>query len=119
MVWDRAVEDWTGEFDERARRMLPLYCKTLSDLGYDAVPYPDLDSRIGESIYAGGKFEALRHAHWMCEEASRFIREGRRAKAYRWIGMIQGILWLGGVFSIADLKTHNELPPEYWASARR
>lgn len=119
MVWDKAVEDWAGEFDERARRMLPLYCKTLSDLGYDPVPYPDMDALMGDNIYVGGKYDALCHAHWMCDEAARFIREGRRAKAYRWIGMIQGILWMGAVYSITDLRSHNELPQKYWRERDR
>ncbi|MBA4370605.1 MAG: hypothetical protein C0418_03380 [Coriobacteriaceae bacterium] len=119
MVWEKAREDWADEFEGHALSMLDLYCKTLSDLGYDPVPYPDIDERVGSSVSAGGKFDALNHAHWMCREARGFIRQNRREKAYRWIGTIQGILWLGGVFSIAELRKHNELPPEEWGDRRK
>lgn len=114
--WKQAIEDWEGEYEARAERMLDLYCKTLDGLGYEPVAYPDPDAHLGAGIASGGKYAALNHAYWMCGEARRFWRERRRAKAYRWIGMIQGLLWMGGVFSIAQLKTHNELPEEYWRS---
>lgn len=114
MGWDRATpEEWAEEFEYRAERMLDLYCRTLFDLGYDPVAYDNLDGRIGE-IYRGGKYDALCHAAWMCDQAKQYTRQGRRAKAYRWIGMIQGILWMGGVFTINELKTHNALPVEEW-----
>lgn len=119
MVWEKAREDWAEDFERRATSMLELYCRTLSDLGYEAVPYPDVDEHVGSSAFAGGKYAALNHANWMCVEARKFIRQDRRAKAYRWLGMIQGILWLGGVFSIAELRRHNELPPEEWGDRRR
>ncbi|MBE0477000.1 MAG: hypothetical protein IBX62_07890 [Coriobacteriia bacterium] len=92
---------------EEAERMLDSYSKTLSDLGYKPEPYPDLEGKVGGNIFAAGKFEALNHAYWMCGETKNFLRQGREAKALRWLGFIQGLLFLGGVFSIAELKGHN------------
>jgi hypothetical protein len=43
----------------------------------------------------------------MCEETRGFMGSGRWAKVYRWIGMIQGLLFMGGVYSIEELKRHN------------
>lgn len=117
--WRLSNEDWDAEFSIRADRMLDLYCKRLSDLGYEPVPYPDEHAHIGENVYKGGKYPVLNHALWMCGEARRFAREHRRAKAYRWIGMIQGLLWTGGIFSIDELKRHNELPPDMWRGPHR
>jgi hypothetical protein len=92
---------------EGAQRMLKRYALALDDLGYEAVPYPDTATPLKGTIYRGAKFDALCHARWMCGETQRFLSEGRFAKAYRWIGMIQGLLFMGGVYSIVDLKEHN------------
>jgi len=93
--------------------MLDFYCKTLTGLGYEAVPFDDVDRRIGGGKFETPKFETLNHALWMCNQTRDFIRGGRMAKAYRWIGYIQGILFTNGVFSISELKEHNrfDLPP--------
>lgn len=92
---------------EQAQQMLDFYCKTLSDLGYSPKPYPDVDGTVGANIYSAGKFEVMNHALWMCGQAAEFLRQNRMPKAYRWIGMIQGILFMGGVFTISELKKHN------------
>ncbi len=106
---DMAAGDYTGEelSVEQAESMLALYQGMLDDLGYDAIPYPDLDGKVHGSVLTGAKFNALNQARWMCDETERFIREHRFAKAYRWIGFIQGLLFMGGVCSIAELKEHN------------
>lgn len=92
---------------EQAVAMLEFYCKTLGSLGYTPRPYPDIESKVGASIYSAGKFEVMNHALWMCDQTAKFIQQQRLAKAYRWIGMIQGILFMGGIFSITELKRHN------------
>jgi hypothetical protein len=107
-----------GRFDddfttEHAHRMLDFYCKTLSAMGYHEVPYPDVDEHIGANRFQTPKFETLNHALWMCVKTREFLRQGRPAKAYRWIGTIQGILLMNGIFTISELKGHNRLdfPP--------
>lgn len=96
-----------------AHHMLDFYCKTLVGLGYRAAPYPDVEGRIGDKKLSTPKFDTLNHALWMCEQCRIFLRGGRLAKAYRWIGTIQGILLMNGVFSIMELKDQNRfaLPP--------
>lgn len=93
--------------------MLDFYCKTLNQLGYRAEAYPDVEEHIGDRKLGTPKFETLNHALWMCDQCRGFLRAGRLAKAYRWIGTIQGILLVNGVFSIMELKGHNrfDLPP--------
>lgn len=94
----------------QVERMLDLYSHTLSDLGYEAAPYPEPESRVGGNILRGAKYDSLNHALWMCEEALKLVEHGRWAKAHRWIGMIQGLLFMTGIYSIADLKEHNRSP---------
>lgn len=92
---------------EQAKMMIERYTKKLDALGYSPHPFAHVDSVVGSSIYAAGKFEVMNHALWMCSEIEAFIRQNRMAKAYRWIGMVQGILFMGGIYSIAELKAHN------------
>jgi hypothetical protein len=98
---------------EHAHRMIDFYCKTLTELGYRPAPYQDVDAHIGDRRLDTPKFDTLNHALWMCKQTRLFLRAGRFAKAYRWIGTIQGILLMNGVFSITELKGHNriDLPP--------
>ncbi|MGB4593487.1 MAG: hypothetical protein WBI63_06910 [Coriobacteriia bacterium] len=98
---------------EHALRMLELYSRTLKAMGFAPEPYPDLDERMGGRKFETPRFDTLNHAMWLCDETVDFVRQGRFAKAYRWIGMIQGILFMNGVFSLRELKEHNRfnLPP--------
>lgn len=73
---------------------------------------------------------AREHAAWMALEAKKFIEEARqlerdaidsdspfsapvqkaqskREKAHRWLGFIQGVLWMAGVFTLDELKEHS------------
>lgn len=113
-------DDFTSE---HAQRMLDFYCRTLTELGYTAQAYPDCDAHIGAGKFETPKFDTLNHAVWMCDQCRLFLRAGRLAKAYRWIGTIQGILLMNGVFSIAELKQHNRfdlplVPPRARYEAR-
>lgn len=96
------------EFDvAQVEGMLTRYRRVLDELGYEARPYPEVDRNLTGNIYTAAKYDALCQARWMCTETERFITEHRYAKAYRWIGMIQGLLFMGGVYSISELKAHN------------
>jgi hypothetical protein len=50
--------------------------------------------------------DALRHALWMAIEARLWPAE-RIEKKFRWLGFIQGILWMTGELSIAEAKEAN------------
>ena len=36
-----------------------------------------------------------------------FVKEGRTEKFMRWVGFIQGVLWILGVYTLEDLMGHN------------
>lgn len=96
---------------QHAYCMLEFYEKTLTELGYRSARYEDIEGHIGSCRFETPKYDTLNHAMWMCEQTRLFLRAGRFAKAYRWIGTIQGILLMNGVFSIVELKDHNRLEP--------
>jgi hypothetical protein len=106
---DQGTNGPHGEDFSRAHAdaMLTRYAKALDDLGYEPVPYPHVDETLKGTIYRGAKYDALCHARWMCGETKSFMSQGRWPKAYRWIGMIQGLLFMGGLYSIVELKQHN------------
>jgi hypothetical protein len=80
--------------------------------------------------------EALKHAAWMALEAKKMLEEtasleddaqhgvnlvnkagavtirtknivSKREKAMRWLGFIQGVLWMSGTFTLDELKEHS------------
>lgn len=51
--------------------------------------------------------EQIRHLKWMVGEASGFAREGRLDKAQRWLGFVQGALWMVGLSTIEESKRAN------------
>jgi len=50
---------------------------------------------------------AIAHCYQMLDQMELFIKEGRTEKTFRWLGFIQGVLWVLGIFSLEDLKNHN------------
>jgi len=50
---------------------------------------------------------ALRHCYGMLDSIEQFVREGRMEKAFRWLGFIQGCLWMSGLYTLDELKNHN------------
>ena len=50
----------------------------------------------------------VEHALWMCDEVRIFIDTGRTAKAMRWMGFIQAVMWCSGYYTIEELKVMNK-----------
>lgn len=99
--------------------LVTAYEKVLEALGYSPVPYPDTSERCGGNVRTGVKFDCLNHAYWMCDRIRRFVGAHRMAKAFRWLGTVQGMLVMGGVFSIDEIMAHDRRPPEPRAIAER
>jgi len=93
-------EEWTSE---QMTHLLDVYEKKLGDLGYSPVSLPPHAPRMSGGLGSSPRYDCLSHALWMCGCIRRFLREYRYARAYRWIGMVQGLLLMGGVFSLDEL----------------
>jgi len=61
------------------------------------------------NIQAASVKARLAHLRWMCDEAATFILDpsDKLDKAMRWLGFIQGALWLLGVSTIEESKRAN------------
>ena len=51
--------------------------------------------------------QSINHLLTMIPKIREFLKQGRKEKAFRWLGFIQGALWINGSFTIEELKTHN------------
>ncbi|MFH0969311.1 MAG: hypothetical protein V1804_02285 [Patescibacteria group bacterium] len=62
---------------------------------------------FSETKNAPNPAEALAHCHGMLAKMEEFIKEGRIEKVHRWLGFVQGCLWMIGDFNLEDLRNHN------------
>lgn len=47
------------------------------------------------------------HCRWICAEGRTLVIAGELEKAMRWLGFMQGVLWVLGISSIDDLRKTN------------
>ena len=47
---------------------------------------------------------AYDHVLWMCSEGAKLAFDGKVEKAMRWLGFVQGTLWLLWVYSIDEMR---------------
>lgn len=71
-----------------------------------------LDALPERNIEAATPMARRRHMTWMCEEISAMVATGdtsakQREKIMRWLGFLQGALWMDELSSIEDLKKDN------------
>ena len=65
-------------------------------------------TKIGSSPETICRYTAeYAHLSMMAEKIPGFLEEGRRDKAMRWLGFMQGVLWKMGLASVEDLKAMN------------
>lgn len=87
--------------DDKIREVISIYRRKFEEMEIDKRDFPHDDWPDSEST--GG----LAHCHGMLDKMESFLREGRREKAFRWLGFVQGVLWLGGVYTLEELKNHS------------
>lgn len=85
---------------ERVRRVLEYYRYVLVQKGATGKNYPHSDLISTEQA-------ALDHCLNMIDKVLVFIQEDRMDKVFRWLGFLQGVLWMQGVFTLEDVKNHN------------
>lgn len=61
--------------------------------------------------------EQYKHMLWMLWQIPQFLSDGRKEKANRWLGFIQGALWADGVYTIEEMKEHNR--PDHEEETKR
>jgi len=51
--------------------------------------------------------KSLDHLLSMIPQMREFAVSGKKDKLFRWLGFMQGVLWMNGIFTIEQLKNHN------------
>lgn len=78
---------------EQIRQVVELYDSRLYPA---AAPVPEQE---------GGS--RLQHVRWMCQQIPKMLDEGHLEKVNRWLGFIQGVLWLENIYTIDQMRNHN------------
>ncbi len=52
----------------------------------------------------------LEHCHDMLDKIVQFVENGKIDKAFRWLGFLQGALWMAQIYPIAYFKDQNHNP---------
>ncbi len=94
--------------------VVQTYRKFFETKGIEPIDYPH--ELILDSIDYG-----LAHCHGMLKKTEQFVKEGRREKAFRWLGFVQCAVWITSNYSLEQLMNHNrpdveepEQNPHYW-----
>jgi hypothetical protein len=74
-------------------------CRSIVGTGWKATRRPEHTAPYLQAEWS-------EHLAFMCEEGATYA-EGRREKAMRWLGFVQGALWAKGLATIDDLKSMN------------
>jgi hypothetical protein len=94
--------------DDNVRKALQAYRAKLAVLHVSAEHFPR-DCRLPSETDPTGRWNASIAAHVlsMCDQIEQFLLDGRREKAMRWLGFIQGCLWSARYYTVNDFCTHN------------
>lgn len=90
----------------------------LCTQGVQEVCHDDADFNVfGITVFSPKR--RLEHAAWMCEEMIRRIdasegtaidQDALRGKVNRWLGFVQGILWITGTRTIKQMRDDSRTP---------
>ena len=93
--------------ENKVLEVLALYRKELKHRGYKGRRFIHQDR-------APERSESLAHCYYMATKVinGMKLKKGDRnffsiGKAKRWLGFIQGALWMNGVYTIDEVREHN------------
>lgn len=85
---------------EKILKVIETYRKLFVERGIGKIDYPH--DHLLDRAEVG-----LSHCHGMLDQMVEFAREGRLDKAFCWLGFVQGVLWVNGIYTLTELKDHN------------
>jgi hypothetical protein len=85
---------------EKLQTVIDTYRAKFLAMGIPKIDFPH--ERILDIPVLG-----LGHCHGMLDRMEEFIKENRLDKVYRWLGFIQGVLWIQKIYTLDDLMNHN------------
>lgn len=89
---------------EQIIEVAALYLARLVSLGAEVVRMAQMDKPFQAEV----EDEALKnHLAWMCDRIIKLAEDGELEKAGRWLGFVQGCLFMYGEYTIDEMRTHN------------
>ena len=85
---------------EKIREVIERYRQLFEAEGIEKTDYSH--EELLESPELG-----LAHCPGMLDKMLGFLEEGRVDKAHRWLGFMQGVLWVNRMFTLDELMEHN------------
>ncbi len=88
--------------DEQVAQIARQYQERLTREGYE--PHP-ID--FNRTTAAFPKSRQLEHVAWLCQDIQTLLKAGERERAMRHFGFAQGVLWVHGIYAVAELREQN------------
>lgn len=94
---------------EKVLEVIDVYRKFFEEkhIPKNKISKEDFDLSLMIYSHRRGILVSFEHCHAMLDEMEQFTREGRMEKVFRWLGFVQGVLWLSGSFTLNELKNHS------------
>jgi hypothetical protein len=84
-----------------------LYLAHLVSLGAEPVRMANLSAHYMPPPNQGMDMKLRNHLAWMCDLLIKTANAGEIEKAGRWLGFVQGVLFVLGDYSIDEYRTHD------------
>jgi hypothetical protein len=88
--------------DQQVLTLAKEYRERLTKEGYE--PHPIDFNRTTAGF---PKSRQLEHVAWLCADIEQLMKAGDRERAMRHFGFAQGVLWVHGLYAVAELKEQN------------
>ncbi len=90
---------------EKILSVIAIYRAKFIELGVGKIDFPHEETLNTPE-------HGLEHCHGMLDRMEEFIKEDRMDKVFRWLGFIQGVLWVRKIYTLTDLMNHNRKDQE-------
>ena len=100
--------------DDKIRQVIKMYQGRLAER--DVRPVRSADTTFKMMVEAWGELRPetsinlLDHCAHACVEILKFVDEGRREKAFRWLGWLQCALWVAGIIPTIGDGARDNMP---------
>jgi hypothetical protein len=95
---------------DKMQGLLDLYWEALDEMDISPISAPDYEEFVdGEREPRWDTQEALEYVMAMLQGMREMLDEGseNHEKLNRWLGFVQGVLWVEGVYTLSEMRRHN------------
>ena len=94
-----------GIYREHLMRLPKIDYPHHSKMGFTI----SLDVDLGDhnDLFNSSEEFGLAHCHGMLDQMEQFVKDDRMDKVFRWLGFVQGCLWMAGEYTLEELNNHN------------